>query len=241
MVCELQLCSCRSQTGDATNRVAISCLIATLFHRWPASKVAILQSLRRIYCHLQGVSLGPNGTLFYAIGMRSRALYTWNKITCLRIFRLFVAQRATGQRRPPLKIQTGRLMLPAHRWKRPLQLITCREDTNGSSFTTANKHLFANLLLFESGEGDEATSPSFAAKNASIDASSSSLEAPIATYYMQRGMRMGGIFTTADKYLSTDLLFFTAREGDEATSPSFIAENAGIEASSVLLEALIAT
>ena len=51
----------------------------------------------------------------------------------------------------------------------------------------------------------------------------------------------GGIFTTGNKYLSTDLLFFTAGEGDEPTSPSFAAENAAIEASSASLEMLIAT
>ena len=45
----------------------------------------------------------------------------------------------------------------------------------------------------------------------------------------------------ANKYLSADLLFFTTGEGDEATSTSFAAENMGIEASSALLEALIAT
>ena len=40
---QLQLCSCRSQTGNATNRMAISYLIATHFlHRWPASRVAIV-------------------------------------------------------------------------------------------------------------------------------------------------------------------------------------------------------
>ena len=43
------------------------------------------------------------------------------------------------------------------------------------------KHLFADLLLFTSGEGEEATSPSFTAENAAIDASSSSLEAFIET------------------------------------------------------------
>ena len=51
----------------------------------------------------------------------------------------------------------------------------------------------------------------------------------------------GGVFTTANKYLSAYLLFFTAPEGDEATSISFTAENAGIEAYSALLETLIAT
>ena len=43
------------------------------------------------------------------------------------------------------------------------------------------EYLFADLSLFASVEGDEATSPSFAAENKAIDASSSSLEALIAT------------------------------------------------------------
>ena len=50
----------------------------------------------------------------------------------------------------------------------------------------------------------------------------------------------GNNLPTANKCLFADLLFFTAREGDEATSPSFAAENAGIDASNALLEALIA-
>ena len=41
--------------------------------------------------------------------------------------------------------------------------------------------LFANLLVFTSAEGDEATSPSFAAENEAIDASSSLLGALIET------------------------------------------------------------
>ena len=45
----------------------------------------------------------------------------------------------------------------------------------------ANEYLFANLLLLASGEGDEATSPSFAIRYAAIEASSASLEASIAT------------------------------------------------------------
>ena len=54
----------------------------------------------------------------------------------------------------------------------------------------ANKYLFDDLLLFESGEGEEATSPSLATENESIDASSSSLEAPIATHHIG-GMQTG--------------------------------------------------
>ena len=78
----------------------------------------------------------------------------------------------------------GPLMLPARRWKRPFQLNKCGGDANRSTFTTANKYLFANLLLFTNGEGDEATSPSFAAADTGIDASNALLEALIATYQM---------------------------------------------------------
>ena len=53
----------------------------------------------------------------------------------------------------------------------------------------ANKPLFANLLLFASGEGDEATSPSFTTNHASIQASSASQETLIATWYMQWGCK----------------------------------------------------
>ena len=51
----------------------------------------------------------------------------------------------------------------------------------GALYPRQTKRLFADLLLFTSGEGDEATSPSFAAENAAIDASSALLEALIAT------------------------------------------------------------
>ena len=72
-------------------------------------------------------------------------------------------------------------MLTARRWKRPLQLNTCGGDANRSNFTTANKYLFADLLLFKSGVGDEETSPSLSAENSGIHASSALLEALIAT------------------------------------------------------------
>ena len=52
-------------------------------------------------------------------------------------------------------------MLPARCWKRSLQHVTCHGDANGSGLPTANKYLFADLLLSTSREGDEATSPSF--------------------------------------------------------------------------------
>ena len=46
---------------------------------------------------------------------------------------------------------------------------------------------------------------------------------------------------TANKYLFANLFLFANEEGDEATSPSFASANAGIDAFSELLEALIAT
>ena len=60
-------------------------------------------------------------------------------------------------------------------------------DASGSGLSTANEYLFADLLLFTSGEGDEATSSSFAAEILWIDAFSALLEALIAIWEMQWG------------------------------------------------------
>ena len=119
--------------------------------------------------------------------MRTGAVYPRQTSTCLPIFYFLVAERATRQRLPLLHPQTRGLMLPARCWKRSLQHSTCSGDANGSGLPPANKYLFADLLLSSSGEGDEATSPSFASANAGIDTSSALLEALIATWYMQWG------------------------------------------------------
>ena len=81
---------------------------------------------------------------------------------------------------------------------------------------------------------------SFVAENKAIEASSSSMEALIATR-CSRGDANWSTLRTASKNLFADLEVFTSGEGNEATSPSFVAENAGIDASSSSLEALIAT
>ena len=65
-------------------------------------------------------------------------------------------------------------------------------------YSRQTEYLFADLSLFASVEGDEATSPSFVAENAAIEASSSSLEALIAARYMERGCD-GSTLTTANK------------------------------------------
>ena len=118
--------------------------------------------------------------------MRTRAAHPRQTNTCLPTFCCLRLERATRQRRPLLQLQTRGLMLPARCWKRSLQHNKCSGDANGSGLPAANKYLFADLLLFEIGEGDETTSPSSVAENAVIDASSSSLGAFIATRYVQR-------------------------------------------------------
>ena len=53
----------------------------------------------------------------------------------------------------------------------------------GALYPRQTEYLFADLLLFTSGEGDKATSPSFTPENEAIDGSSASLETLIATRY----------------------------------------------------------
>ena len=91
------------------------------------------------------------------------------------------------RRHPLLQQVMRRSKLPAHRWKRSFQLGAFSGDANANSFPTANKYLFADLFLLKSGEGDEATSPSFTIRYAAIEASSASLEALIASLLAASG------------------------------------------------------
>ena len=56
-------------------------------------------------------------------------------------------------------------------------------------FAHGKNYVLAILSFVHSTEGDEAMSPSFAAKNVAIDASNSLLEGLIAPLYMQRGCK----------------------------------------------------
>ena len=118
--------------------------------------------------------------------------------TCLPIFKCLQMKRATGQRRPLLYLKTQRLELPARRWKRSFQLGIWSWDAMWALYPRQTKYLFADLWLFTSREGDEVTSPSFVPENKAIDAPSSSLEALIATQYMQMGCD-GNSLPTANK------------------------------------------
>ena len=72
---------------------------------------------------------------------------------CLPIFKCLQGERATRQRRPLLQLKTQRLMLPAHRWKRLLQLYKCKRHGNGSTLPTANKIPVCRSLIVCKGRG----------------------------------------------------------------------------------------
>ena len=133
-----------------------------------------------------------------------------------------MAQRATGQHHTLVQVQRGRLKLPTRRWKCKWRIASCSWYAKLGSLHTEKINQLANLLFDHSAEGDGAISPSFSTVNGSIDASSSSLEAPIATHHIRGGKgggaANGSIFTTANKYLFADLLFFIAGEGNKAMS-----------------------
>ena len=78
----------------------------------------------------------------------------------------------------------------------------------------ANKYLFDDLLLFMSGEGDEATSPSVTDENSGIDGSSALLEASIPTQQMPGGMRTGAVYP---RQTNTYLLIFYFLRAETAT------------------------
>ena len=98
-------------------------------------------------------------------------------------FNFLRAERATRQRR---------LLLTRYTWiqasSASLETLIAtwyvQWDANRSILTTTNKCLFANFLLFASGEGDEVASPSFTTRYVPIEPSSVLLETFTASWYM---------------------------------------------------------
>ena len=84
----------------------------------------------------------------------------------------------------------------------------------------ANKCLFADLLLFTTGEGDEATSPFFVAENAEIEASNASLEALIASLLPPCDTAKEATFPTAINLLIAVGSLFSFPDSERATPPS---------------------
>ena len=95
-----------------------------------------------------------------------------------------------------------------------------RGIAHGSSLPTANKYLFAELLFFMTGEGEETTSPSFTTRYVAIEASSASLEALIASVLPACGTAKEATFPTAINLLIAIGSLFSCADGERATPPS---------------------
>ena len=160
-------------------------------------------------------------------GCKCGTVYPRQTNTCLPIFYFLRVERATRQRHPLLQLKIRGLMLLARCWKRSLQHSKCSGDANGSGLPTANNYLFADLFLFKSGEGEEATSPSFATSYEPIQASNPCWKCSFQVGAFSEDAN-ANISPTANKYLFADLFLFKSGEGDEATSPSFAAEMQGL-------------
>ena len=145
--------------------------------------------------------------------------------------------RATS---PLLQVETGRLMLPERCWKRKWDVTSCSWQAKLNTLDRGQNYLLAIFSFVCGAEGDRATSPSSASRNVLIDASRLSVEAQMECDFMQLEGEVGH-FAHRKKLPACAFYLFCGVEGDEATSPSFAAENEAIDASSSSLEALIAT
>ena len=118
-----------------------------------------------------------------------------NKILVCRSFTCLPAERATRQCRPLLQLKTQRLMLPARRWKRLLQLYKCKGHGNGSTLPTANRIPVCRSLIVYKRRARRGNVAFFCNTfHVAIDASSSSLKAIIATLLPTDGIAKKAIF-----------------------------------------------
>ena len=147
----LQLCISRGHANGSALPMAnrISVCRSLIVYKWRGRRgnVALFCSWKRSNWGFQLVTGSARCTVANAEGMRMGTLYLGQTKTCLPIFKCFQAKRATRQPRPLLKLKTKRLMLPACRWKRSLQLGICRGDANASTLPTANKIPICRSLI----------------------------------------------------------------------------------------------
>ena len=90
----------------------------------------------------------------------------------------------------------------------------------GRALLVTNKYLFANLLVFMSGEGNKAMLSSFAICYAPINTFSVSLEALIASLLPTSGTPKEAPFLIAIKLLIVIGSFFFCANGEWVTLPS---------------------
>ena len=113
--------------------------------------------------------------------------------TCLPIFDCLQVERATRQRYPLLQLKTKQLMLPARRWKRSLQLGICR-GIRWKHFTDGKQIPVCQSLIVYKQRARRGNVAFFSIRHKTIDASSSSLEAIIATLLPADGTAKKAIF-----------------------------------------------
>ena len=157
---------------------------------WRQDNVALFCKWKRVDRCFQIVARSANGTLLLAAGRRSWAFYTRKKTTCLHFLPLFVVQRAIGQRRPLLQVETGRSMPPDRRQKRKWNVTFCSWKMKLGISRTGKNYPLALLTFIRGTEGDRATSSSCASRNGSIDASRLSLEAQMKRDFMQLASKL---------------------------------------------------
>ena len=131
-------------------------------------------------------------------------------------------------------------MLPDRRQKRKWNVTSWCWKAKLGNLHMEKTYLLVTFSFVHGSKGDRATSPSFASRNKLIDASRLFLEAQMERDFMQLEGEVGH-FAHGKNYLIALFTFVRGVEGDEATSPSFAAENEAIDASNLSLEALIAT
>ena len=85
----------------------------------------------------------------------------------------------------------------------------------------ANKHFFANHLLFTGGEGDEVTSSSFVARKIAIHTSRLLLEVLIARLLPTSGAAKETTFPTTIKLLIAFRSLLACANGEWVTLPSY--------------------
>ena len=108
-------------------------------------------------------------------------------------------------------------------------------------FANGKTYLLAIFTFVHGAEGDRATSPSFASRNRSIDASKLSLKVQMQLYFMLLEGEVGHFAHRKKIHLLAIFTVVHGAEGNRATSPSFSPENKAIDASNSSLEVLIAT
>ena len=131
-------------------------------------------------------------------------------------------------------------MLPARRWKRSLQLSTCRWDAMEALYRRQTK---TYLPIFKCLQAKRATRQ----RRPLLQLKTKRLMLPAC--YWKRSLQLGickwdameALYRRQTKYLFANLEVFTSGKGDKAMLPSLTLENGAIDASSMLVEALCAT